>query len=137
LIVTGHRQVRNFYFGQITDFLNDKKTLFPSCFLYDNGGQILTKGHEVSMNFRIYFLDLVSVASDSKNNELEVQSDMLSVAKDIIALINAGSYSDWSVSQSNNYNLIRENESDLVAGVVVDVTIRTTWDTNYCEAPIY
>ena len=131
-----HLQVRNFYFGKATDFLTDKTTLFASVFLQDNGGVISLSGKEYSVSFRMFFLDLVNVAANAKENELEVQSDMLSVAKGILAAMNSGEYTDWAISNSNNFQLVEEEFDDMVAGVVVDITIRTPSDDGYCEEPI-
>jgi len=108
---------------------------YPSVFVQDTGGVINQSGREVSISLKLYFLDLVDISADAKENELEVQSDMLSVAKGIVAEMNNSTYTDWAVTGSYNFQLVKEEFDDMVAGVVVDVTIRTPWDQNYCEEP--
>jgi hypothetical protein len=134
-ISLSHGQVKNFYFGITTDFLTDKTTTYPSVFASDNGGTINQSGREVTLSVKLFFLDLVNVAGNAKENELDVQSDMLSVAVDVCALMNASTYTDWAVTGTNSYQIVREEFDDMVAGVSVDLVIRTPWDQSYCEVP--
>lgn len=134
-ICLAHNQVSNFYYGMPTDFLNDKKTLFASCFLQDNPGVLDMPGKTDTIGFKLFALDLVHVSQDSKSNELDVLSDMRSIIKDIIAEINHSSYTDWKVSSSNTITLVREQFNDLVAGSVIDFSILQPYDQDVCAVP--
>lgn len=134
-ISLAHNQLRNFYFGVPTDFLTDKTTRYASAFLQDTSGSIDPGGNVVTVGFKLFLLDLVHVAAESKDNELDVQSDMMSIAMDLIAEMNHSSYTDWKISASNPLTIVREQLDDLIAGAVVDFTISFPWDQSLCEVP--
>jgi hypothetical protein len=130
-----HRQIRSFGVGRVTDFLTDKTTKYPAVFVQDNGGVISTEGHAAMLNYRIFFVDLVNASEDTKENELDVQSDMVTVAMDIIAQMNFSIFSDWRLSSENNLQLLSEENDDLYAGCYVDCSLRFMFTQNVCEAP--
>jgi hypothetical protein len=134
-IALSHKQVRNFYKGLVTDFLTDKTTRYPSVFLQDNGGLISTSGHATTLNFRMYILDLVHVSEETKLNEYDVLSDMLSIAMDIVTQMNAGDYQDWRLSADNNVQLVTEYDNDMVAGCVIDFQIAIMFRQDLCQIP--
>lgn len=134
-ICEAHKQVRNFYFGAPVDFLTDKTTLYPSAFLQDSPGALNTTGKEYTVGFKLFLLDLVNVANRAKENELEVQSDMTEVVKDLLSEFNHSSYTDWGVSVSNVLTIVREEFDDLIAGAVLDFTIRVPWPLDTCAVP--
>lgn len=135
-ICTSHRQVRNFYSGLVSDFVTDHTTLYPSVFCEDGAGTVtLRPSGMLVLNYKLYFLDLVNVSADSKTNEVEVQSDQLSVALDILTQINYGEYGDWKVSSENTLELKVEESTDMLAGVAVDITISTPFKQDVCAVP--
>lgn len=134
-ISLAHNQLREFYFGVPTDFLTKKTTRYAGAFLQDTSGSIDPVGNIVNVGFKLFLLDLVHVATESKDNELDVQSDMMSIAMDLIAEMNHSSYFDWKISASNPLVILREQLNDLVAGVVVDFTVSFPWGSSLCEVP--
>lgn len=130
-----HKQVRNFYQGLVTDFLTDKTTRYPSVFLQDNGGSISLSGHATTLTYRLFILDLVHVSEDSKQNEQDVQSDMVSIAQDLLAQMNNPQYDDWRISADNSLQLVRENDNDLIAGCIIDFSVRIQYEQNICQVP--
>lgn len=134
-IALAHKQVRNFYQGLVSDFLVEKTTLYPSVFLQDNGGKIGLSAHATTLSYRMFLLDLVHVSEESKQNEQEVQSDMLSVGEDLIAQMNNGNYNDWAVSIDNPVQFVVENDNDMVAGVIIDFSVRKMFGQNVCQVP--
>jgi hypothetical protein len=130
-----HNQIRSFDVGRVTDFLTDKTKKYPAVFVQDNGGAISTDGHAATLNYRIFFVDLVNASEDTKENELDVQSDMVSVAMDIIAQINSSNFSDWRISSENNLQLLEEEGDDLYAGCYIDCSIRIMFTQNICQVP--
>lgn len=134
-ISLAHKQVRNFYFGAPTDFLTDKTTRYASSFLQDTESSIDVLGKQVTFGFKLFMLDLVHVAADSKQNELDVQSDMVSVVLDLIAEMNHSLYTDWKISASNPLLILREEFDDLVAGAAVDFSISVPYPLDTCAVP--
>jgi hypothetical protein len=134
-LALGHKQVRNFYQGLVTDFLTDKTTRYPSVFLQDISGSISLSGHATTLTYRMFLLDLVHVSEDSKQNEQDVQSDMVSIAMDLLAQMNNNQFTDWRISPDNNLQLLVEQDNDLIAGCYVDFSVRIMYSQNLCQIP--
>lgn len=135
LLVLGHKQIRTFKKGLASEFLTDQTTKYPAVFLQDSGGSISTAGHATTLNFRIFFVDLVHVSEETKENEQDVHSDMISIAMDIIAQMNVGDFSDWRLSTDNALQLLVEGDGDMYAGCYVDFSLRTMFKQNICAIP--
>lgn len=131
----GHKQIRSFYQGLVTDFLADKTTKYPAVFLQDNGGSISLSGHATTLSYRLFLMDLVHVSEESKQNEQDVQSDMVSIAMDLLAQMNSGQFTDWIISADNNLQLVVENDNDMHAGCIVDISVRIMFEQNICQIP--
>lgn len=134
-ICTAHLQIRSFYYGLAVDFLADKTTRYPAVFLQDGGARISTNGHATTLNYRIFFCDLVHVSTDTKNNEQDVKSDMLSIAMDIVTQMNNGGYSDWALSSDNTLQFFVEENGDMYAGCFMDFSVRIMFKQDACFIP--
>lgn len=139
-LTLAHKQIKSFHRGYVADRLNDKDTVYATAILQDLGGSANLVGSDAVFNFRMVFLDLVHVASDTKDNELDVQSDMVSVALDILSQMGHDSYSDWRLSPSNSLQLIYEGDDsegngDMYAGCAMDFTVRVPFPRNVCQVP--
>lgn len=134
-LALGHKQVRDFRKGFVTDFFADKTAKYPAVCLQDNSGVISLAGHSATLNYRMFIADLVHVSQDTKLNEQDVHSDMVSIAMDLLAQMNNGNYDDWKVSTDNSLNLFSKNEGDFQAGCVIDLAISFTYTQNICQIP--
>lgn len=134
-IAEGHAQIRGFYQGFIADYLNDSDRSYAVCILQINGGGVNTAQKIGSISFRMFLLDLVHKSEETKENELEVQSDMMSVAMDLIAKMDDSVYTDWRVESNNTIEFISEDGPDNVGGVAIDFTVSAVWDLNRCAVP--
>jgi hypothetical protein len=135
-ISLAHKQVRKFYYGAEPDFLTDKTTQYAAVFLQIPPNAVIdVSGSMTSITFRMFCMDLVHVASDTKSNELDVQSDMLQVLSDLIAEINHSEHPDWKISNQNNVQFLYENGEDMAAGVVADITISFPYTKDTCAVP--
>jgi hypothetical protein len=130
-----HKQINRFFFGKEWELLNDKKSEYACVLCEDQGGSIDRSRNARILNFRLYFLDLVNVSEDTEGNEQEVLSDMLSVAEDIIALLNRYEYEDWMIQETSSLQLITEVYDDMNAGVYIDVSISVDYLTDRCQVP--
>jgi len=108
-IVLAHKQIRDFRQGLVSDWFADKTALYPGICLQDNGGSISLGGHATTLNYRMFFADLVNVSADAKTNLVDVQSDMLSVAMDILAQMNFPLFDDWKISTDASLQLFDES----------------------------
>jgi len=134
-LALGHKQVRSYRKGLVSDLFADKTALYPAVCLQDNNGSISLGGHQATLNFRLFVFDLVHVSEDTKTNEDDVLSDTLSILMDLLAQMNNGNYSDWKISSDNSFQFLVEAENDMPAGVVIDISISFINAQNVCEVP--
>lgn len=135
-ICLAHKQIRSFYRGFSTDLLADHTRKYPAAFLEDSGGSISTDGHATTLNFRLSLWDLVNVSEDTKTNEQDVDSDMVSIAMDIVAQMNYAGWDDWKLSTDNKLELtISEVNADAYGGCSIDFQLRIMFKQNICAVP--
>jgi hypothetical protein len=134
-ITLAHQQVKTFGRGLVTDFLTDKTTNYPAVFLQNAGGQISLSRHSSTVNFRMFIVDMVHVSEETKENELDVQSDMISIGQDLLAQMNRGEYNDWKISPDNGFQLLVESGDDMYAGIYIDFSITFIYNQNSCAVP--
>lgn len=132
-----HAQVKSYKYARPTDFITEKTTAYTAAFLQDNDGNLSISSKQQTLNFKLFILDLVNVSEDTLTNLKDVQSDTLSIAKDLIALFNNEDYTDWAIGNECSYQLLFEAFDDLVAGVVVDFSIRVPYLIDKCAVPLY
>lgn len=131
----GHKQVRSFRKGLLGDLFADKTAKYPAVCLQDLGGSISITGHATTLNYKLFILDLVNVSEGTAGNEQDVESDMVSIAMDLLAQFNSGLYDDWRISTDNTLELVAEHENDMVSGCVIDLSIRIMFQQNICQIP--
>ena len=81
-VAYSHRQVNHFYFGDMIQWLANGDVIYPAVFTDLPTGEISTSGKQSFFDFEIWFCDLSNVAEKTRENELEVQSDLTSIAID-------------------------------------------------------
>lgn len=135
-ICEAHGQIHSFGSNQLlTEFLTGKTQDYATAFLQFTGGNISMAGQATTISFRLFFLDLVNRSEDTLGNEIDVQSDMLSIAQDILAKMNYGDYTDWRISDSNSLTLVAQKFNDFLAGCYVDFNVRIKFTQNVCQVP--
>jgi hypothetical protein len=134
-LALAHKQVRSFKKGLVTDFFTDKTTKYPAVCLQDVSGSVSLGGHASSLSYRMFIADLIHVSEETKSNEQDVQSDMVSVAMDLLAQMNNPNYDDWKISADNSLALFTENENDMQAGCIIDFTVSFIYTQNVCQVP--
>jgi hypothetical protein len=134
-LALGHKQVRTFRKGLVSDFFADKTAKYPAVCLQDQGGGISLSGHAATLSYKLFILDLVNVTQETKVNEYDVLSDTLSIAMDLLAQFNNGNYGDWKISADNAVEFIVEAENDMPAGCVFDFTVSFMYSQNVCQVP--
>lgn len=134
-ISNAHRQINRFYYGSAVDFLVNIKDNYPAFLIEDTGGSMSISSKKTSITFKMFFVDLVNVSDDAKSNEVEVLSDMMSIAQDVLALLDDPRYDDWDISPNVTMEFHTEEFDDMVAGVSIDVTIEVDYLVDRCQAP--
>lgn len=136
-LANSHRQLNTVKFVGYDEALDGADLVYPACVIE------LQKDNKVSLTdrytyfrFKIYFFDLIDVASNSLNNEYEVKSDLASIAQDYLAMLNFTDYQfDWGISSDYNLSIANYQLQDLCAGVYVEVQIGVLFDANRCQVP--
>jgi hypothetical protein len=131
-----HRQVNHFYLGDVPEFDSQTDITYPAVFAEQQPGTINRAEKQQTFNFRLYFVDLVNVSTDTEANETEVLSDMTSVAGDMLAMLMNPLYQDdWEIANSAVISPVTESLGDMVAGVVLEVGIIVNWVADSCQVP--
>lgn len=132
-----HGQIRTFFFGDVVDFLSGENMEYPAMVCeIQQGGSISKSTNKSDIAFNFYFVDLENNAEKSIENELEVWSDQLLIAGDILSLLSdQRTYKDWRVGDGGSLTFHKEKFSDYVAGVSVSVTIELPYLSNPCQSP--
>jgi len=133
-----HKQIATFI---NTDYLEEYMTepgriQYPVCVSVLQDPIISRTTKATEHPFKIYFLDLVNVASDTKANMADVYSDQMETAKDFVALLqNANWRFDWEIGKETPVQTIRDGSEDVVCGVCVTISIFTAFLADRCQVP--
>lgn len=134
-LALSHDQINHFYFGDPHEF-DVSDVSYPACFLEMGTGVVDRATHQTTFNFRVYFLDLVKVSTDTEGNETEVLSDMASVMQDFLAMAMFHDYEDtWEIGDTSNFVAMTEALNDMDAGVVVDMAVKIDFLADRCQVP--
>ena len=123
-----HNIIQKTFRGSILDFLSTEN-LYPGfCFDMTNAS---INGAELSVSFEFWFLDRVA---QDQSNEMEVLSDQLQIAQDIIAQMR---YPGWEYEIADNIPItfFVEETGDVLAGVRCDVTVNLGYISDRCAVP--
>lgn len=135
-IALRHRQINSFFFGDVVEYLTFGDITYPVCICDITRGNIDRDGRTTEYNVRLVLCDLADVAMNSKMNELEVQSDLTSIAQDILAMMNYSGYSDsWDIGSNVTMEFMSEKFDDIVMAVSMDIPVFTRYDSNRCWVP--
>jgi len=135
-IAEAHRLINHFFIGSYDDFKASKDIEYPCLFVeLQEQGTIDKSTKQITFNFRFWFLDLLNVATESKENEFELYSDLLQIAQDYLALLHNPDYDDWTISQSNQLSFGSYQLQDVTAGVDARISISIRNLTNRCQVP--
>lgn len=135
-IGNSHAQIKEVGFGDFVD-LNAEDINYP-CFLFDvDSPTISPLSKRTTYSFQFLFMDLANVAENSKENELEVWSDLTSIAEDVFALMRNPEYQteSWTFEDDVSGEYLREAQKDIIMGVRFTVKIGTFMNNNRCQVP--
>ena len=133
-----HKQIATFistdYFEQY--MTEPDRIEYPVCVSVIGDPVISRTLKQTDHPFKIYFLDLVNVSSDTKANQQDIYSDMMEVAKDFVALLQNNDWrDDWEIGKDVSVEIIRDGSEDVVCGVSISVNIKTAFTADRCQVP--
>lgn len=123
-----HALIKRTFQGTIVDFLSTEN-LYPAM-LFDVTGAAIN-GSEQSINFEMYFMD--RVAQDT-SNEMEVLSDQLQTAQDIVAQMR-NQNNEYELADNVQITFFVDDTGDVLGGVRLDITINLGYISNRCVVP--
>lgn len=131
-----HKQVNTFLFGDMVEFLANGDVTYPALFVDMTSGGISKDKRLTSWDFDLWFCDLADVADNARANELEVFSDLTSIAQDYKAMLSFSDYqSDWDIGEASALSYYKEKFEDVVCAVKMSVSISVRYDSNRCVVP--
>ena len=132
-----HKQIKECRTGDTLVFLKGGDLEYPACLIELLPGVISRTEKKSGLEFSIKLCDLINLAEDSKENEIEVQSDLLSIAEDLISMYCDPQYQDtWTVVAEVPFEFQYEQLKDYVSALSMTVTIWKRFDANRCQVPI-
>ena len=135
-LALSHKQLNHFFFGEIVEWLANGDLRYPCCFAEINQSLISKDENQTIYSFDIWFLDLVNIDIQTSENEIEVMSDLTSIAEDYIAMLNFSDYQDdWTIGTTYQLQYFREKFEDLTIAVKFTVTIGVDNTTDRCQVP--
>lgn len=131
-IATNHKQINSFGFGDIWEYTLNSETHGVMWASIANTTADL-KAKEVRLGLTLWFMDLVN---KDERNELEVLSDQLLVATDVISLLDSPANNEsFFVDPSVNMEHFTEKEDTEVSGWKVDLSLRIPYVKDTCIIP--
>jgi len=139
VITNAHKQLRMFYRDDKVDALfNEKTTVYPCLCTTDTPGASIIDpiGKTATYAFTLFIVDLVHAGKERNANQQDVQSDMFLIAADIISEIDYSGYSDWKITSGVPVTFVYDElNEDVVAGVMLQISIQTPYNKDICAVP--
>lgn len=131
-IARNHYQINNFgYYSNASDFYQSGTTNSPEMWC-----TCMSVTVDPQSGMPIYTINII-IADNVKRgqvNELEVESDLILIAQDVIAQVRHPSYR-WNVTQTSNITLPSEKTPKNLTYAEFQVAIRVPKPNNRCAIP--
>lgn len=134
-LALSHKQVNHFFFGSPDDWFHTGEVSYPACFIDLVDSSISKEDRQTVFTLKILFCDAANVADKSKNNEVEVLSDLHSIYEDYLAMVMFTDYRDWDITPVVGLQNGREEFEDIVIGVWGEVKVGVRYDADRCKVP--
>lgn len=137
-LAESHRQIRTVRFVGYDEALDESDVTYPLCIieLQPDSNRLSLRDRLMKYRFKVYFFDLINVASQSLGNEYEVKSDLNSILQDYFAMLWFTEYQDdWVINDEVNVKIANYQLQDLAGGVEMEVEVGTLYDGNRCQVP--
>jgi len=135
-IAEAHKQINEFQEGDVLQILQRGDVTYPLCICEILPGRISRAEKQTVIRVALFLCDLVDLSIDTEANELEVKSNLLSVAEDMMAAFAYPAYStDWDMGDESSIEFLHEKLEDMVAAVRMTLEIKTRFDSNRCQIP--
>lgn len=131
IIQEEHPMINTFGEGDIYDFT-------------DNGGEIdypvlwtvvrPSQFSNMAMRYRLVLL-FADLLTEDKSNRLQVQSDQMLVALDVLAKLKLDNDFNFNTAAQASIEFFQERFDDFTAGCSIDIEINSPMPLNLCQVP--
>jgi len=130
-IAAAHKQVRTARHLQPEDYLvNDYKDADYVAVWFT----LQSANYSGKERFLSYLVTVADMHSPEDMNELEMQSDCLEIAYDLIAQIGWDGF-DWVLVKQGSFEFFREGQEDILAGVTFEIQLKLPYVYDTCQVP--
>ena len=130
-IADSHLQINSFFYGYVEDIATSGTIYYPMMSVTPTPAYFRDKA--LYLNFTIAFMDLVHKGG---TNVQDVESDMLSVALDIISQLQSSEYGFMLDTNSPRLEPFRDKFADEVTGWSCDLILKLPIGFDRCQIPI-
>lgn len=130
-IAESHKQVRTARHLQPEDFINyDYKDVDYTAVWFTLNNATVT-GKELFTSFVVTVADM---HHPEDMNEVEIQSDCLQIALDLIAQLSWDKH-EWTLVKQTTFEFFREDREDILAGVTFQIELKLPYLYDNCQVP--
>ena len=130
-IQVAHPMIRTFGEGDIYDYVdNGGEIKYPVMWTVVRPSQYI--GTTMKYRIAILFADLLT---EDKSNRLQVQSDQMLVALDVLAKLKLDTQYSFNTAPNATMEFFQERFDDFTAGVSIDIEITSPVALNFCQIP--
>lgn len=130
-IAEDHLQINDFGFGDLYQHAATGKIKYPFMWVVFNGANYSNKTFDYS--FSLVFADIDKV---DNSRAIDIQSDMIQVAADVAGLLRNSDDDELEVINDFNLKPFAERFTDFCAGVVMDISVKTSQALDGCAIPL-
>lgn len=134
-LARAHRQINYFYVGDSSEWLSNGEVQYPAVFCDYNNSEIDRANKKHKFTIELYFADQTNLNQDARRNELDVFSDLVSIAEDIYAMLSYSRFFDWTIGENCSLTFLPYQKEDAYAEVKMTVEISTAYVSNRCQVP--
>lgn len=124
-----HQMIETVYNGPVMNVMDERELKYP-VMTFDTVTARMGVG-SMAYDFQFFFFDRLQQGND---NEREVQSDQVEIAKDIVAQLRFPGFA-WTVADPVAVNLFTDSTPELLAGCQLTITIDLPNAADRCQVP--
>lgn len=130
LYVTNSLQIKRYGFGEVYDIsqLTSDAQDFPLMWVQLTNVNYPTENVKIA-NFNILFMDILK---NDKSNEIEIWSDMVQAAEDMIKYLRYNSNTDYEVVGTPLITTFTERFTDYLGGATLNISIQLEFEQFIC-----
>jgi hypothetical protein len=130
-IQANHPMLNTFGEGNIYDYVdNGGEIVYPVMWVITKPSTLVKTS--LRYNISMLFGDLLL---EDKSNRLQVQSDMMQIALDVVSKLNFDNEYNFNIDTNVNIDFFQERFDDFTAGAICDITIIDPSPLDLCQIP--